>query len=470
MFDRLVSLIKGWWSMLFTKDTLKRALGVEIDISSPMAIALKKWSLIYVNQAEWLTGKMKSLNLGAAIASEIARAVTIEMEVTIDGSARAEYLTEQMKPVLNRLREKVELGIALGGMAMKPYPRDGKIHVDFVGANSMYPVSFDGSSNLTACIFADRRKVNDIWFTRLEYHRLEGSVYTVRNNAFRSNVEDQLGGETSLSSVDDWKDLEPEVTLANIERPLFAYFRYPVANTIDPSSPLGVSAYARALQQLEDADSIYTNLVWEFKSGKRRMYVDELALSKDPKTGNPILPEGDDHIRVLAGTSNIGEGKHLFDDWSPEFREAAINNGLNSVLKRIEFLCGLAYGTLSDPDTVDKTATEILSSKQRSAATVVDTQKALETAVDNLLYAMTAWCDIENLAPRGEYNVAYEFDDSLVADRNQQFSYDTQTRGLGLMPAYVFLERNYKLDEATAKQWIAEAQAERPNDNLFDGA
>jgi A118 family predicted phage portal protein len=456
--------------MLFSKDTLKRALGVEINVSTPMATALTTWQAVYLNQAPWLTGKMRSLNLGAAIASEIARAVTIEMQVTIDGSPRADYLAEQMKPVLTRLREKVEHGNALGGMVMKPYPRDGRLHVDFVGANSMYPVSFDGSGNLTACIFADRRKVDTVWFTRLEYQKLEGDMYTVKNVAFRSNVDDQLGGETSLSSVDDWKDLEPVVTLENIERPLFAYFRYPTANTIDPASPMGVSAYARALTQLEDADRIYTNLVWEFESGKRKMYVDELALKKDPKTGEPIIPQGDDHIRVLAGTSNIGEGKHLFDAWSPEFREAAINSGLNSVLKKIEFLCGLSYGILSDPNVEAKTATEIKITKQRFYSTVTDTQKSLENALTDLLYAMSVYCDLERLAPRGDYNTIYGWDDSVVTDEDSRFSHDSQAVGISAMPKWKFLERNYKLDEATAKKWIAEAQAERPDDNLFDGA
>jgi A118 family predicted phage portal protein len=199
------------------------------------------------------------------------------------------------------------------------------------------------------------------------------------------------------------------------------------------------------------------------------MYVNELALKRDDD-GNPYLPQDEDYIRTLAGTANIGETKGLFDEWSPDFRQEMISSGLNDILKRIEVLCGLANGTLSDPETVDKTATEILSSKQRSAATVVDTQKALKNALDDLLYAMSAWCDIEGLAPRGAYNTSYDFDDSLVTDRDKQFTQDNQTVGMTSMPKYVFLMRNYKLKEETAKQWIAEAQSEQPETDLFQGA
>ena len=48
----------------------------------------------------------------------------------------------------------------------------------------------------------------------------------------------------------------------------------------------------------------------------------------------------------------------------------AFSNGYNRIVQKIEFNCGLAYGTLSDPQVVDKTAEEIISSKQRSYATV----------------------------------------------------------------------------------------------------
>jgi A118 family predicted phage portal protein len=465
----LLSWIRDWWSKMFTKDTIKTALGIEIDVSSIMAEALKTWSLIYQNKSPWLTTKMHSLNLGATIASEIARSVTIEMSVEIEGSARAEFLKMQLQPILDRLREKVELGCALGGLMMKPYPKNGMIAVDFIGANSFYPVTYDSSGNITACVFADRRKIGDAWYTRLEYHNYSNGKCMVKNAAFKSTDVNQLGNKVALTVVQDWAVIEEQAVIEGIDKPLFAYFRYPAANNNDPDSPLGVSCFSRAVQQLEDADEIYTNLVWEFRSGKRKMYVNELALKRD-NDGNPYLPQDEDYIRTLAGTANIGETKGLFDEWSPDFRQEMISSGLNDILKRIEVLCGLANGTLSDPETVDKTATEILSSKQRSAATVVDTQKALKNALDDLLYAMSAWCDIEGLAPRGAYTASYDFDDSLVTDRDKQFTQDNQTVGMTSMPKYVFLMRNYKLKEETAKQWIAEAQSEQPETDLFQGA
>ena len=89
-------------------------------------------------------------------------------------------------------------------------------------------------------------------------------------------------------------------------------------------------------------------------------------------------------------------------------------------MKRIEFQCGLAYGTLSDPQNVDKTATEIMASKQRSYSTVKSIQHALQVALDDLLYAMNAYADLYQLAPAGSYTAVYNWDDSIVNDPGER--------------------------------------------------
>jgi A118 family predicted phage portal protein len=449
---------------------LKRVIGEEIAISDPMIEALQVWSRMYENKAEWLSNDVKSLNLPAAIAGEIARAVTIEMEVEIIGggtagesgetarsSRRADFLAAQMERVSPQLREKVEYGAAKGGLMFKPYVRADEIGVDYVQADQFYPLSFDSDGNIDACVFSDTKRVGNKWFTRLEIHRMTAEGYIVRNKAFRSDSRDTLGVAVSLAEVGDWADLAEEALITGIDRPLFAYFRYPLANNVDPVSPLGVSCYARAVDLIRQADELWSDLLWEFDSGKRALYVDETAFDKNSE-GKPILPHKRLY-RTLKLSSQVGKDE-MFEEWSPDLREENLLRGLNAILKRIEFTCGLAYGTLSDPEEVDKTATEILSSKQRSAATFVDTQKALAEALDQLIYAMNAWCDLEKLAPAGGYDTAYTFDDSLITDRDKQFSQDQQVVGMGAMGKVEFRMRTYGESEEVARQKVAEAQAE----------
>ena len=135
--------------------------------------------------------------------------------------------------------------------------------------------------------------------------------------------------------------------------------------------------------------------------------------------------------------------------------------GLDAILKRIEFVCGLAYGTISDPNAVDRrTEIKIASSKQRSYATIVDTQKALQGALEQLLWAMDTWATIGRLAPRGAYQTAFTFDDSVVVDTDARFQQDMRLVTAGLMSKVEFRVRNFKESEAVAKAKIAEAQGE----------
>lgn len=464
MFQKILQWIREVVQKMFGQSSVKQALKVDVAISAPMAEALQTWSLMYENQAEWLTTYVKSLNLAAAIAGEIARAVTIEMVVTVEGSARADYLAAQIDPVLDKLREKVEQGCAKGGLMMKPFISSEQIAVDFVQADQFYPVSFDSSGNITACVFADQRTVGQYYYTRLEYHQMTEAGCVIKNAAFRSNSRDTLGQAVDLSLVPEWANIEPEATITGIKKPLYAYFRYPMANNVDPASPLGVSCYSRAVDLIRQADEQWSNLVWEFESGKRAIFVDVLAFGKD-SDGNPKLPDKRLY-RTLETGSTEGD---LYHEWTPEFRDASIESGLDAILKRIEFNCGLAYGTLSDPQSVDKTATEIKVSNQRSYATITDTQKALEDALEELLYAMDVWATLGKLAPSGAYTAVYDFDDSVIVDKDLQFQQDLRLVGQGIMGKVEFRMRNFGETEEIAKAKIAEIQAEAAPVDLFAG-
>lgn len=444
---------------MFTTTDLKRVIGTDIVISPLMTTALQRWALMYTNLADWLNKDVISLQLPAAIAGEIARMVTIEMGIEITGSPRAEFLAEQMKYLIPKLRQFVEFGNAKGGLIFKPYVKNGSIAVDCIQADMFYPVSFDANGCIQAVVFADVRKQGSYWYTRLEFHQMSGNACVIRNMAFKASSELTVGNPCSLSEVADWAELTPEATIANIEAPLYGYFRYPLANNIDPTSPLGVSCYARAEKQIKHADEIYSNLVWEFESGKRALYVDELAFSKGAD-GKPKLPDRRLY-RTLSTSGQVGKGEEFFKEWSPEFREASIKAGLDGILKRIEFNCGLSYGVLSDPQTVDKTATEIKSSQQRLFSTITDTQKALETALEQLLYAMDVYATIYNLAPRGTYLATYEWDDSIVKDADAQFTTDSAMVDKGAMSLTELRMKTYGETKEEAQEKIKMARIER---------
>jgi A118 family predicted phage portal protein len=449
---------------------IKQALNVDLAINSDMVSALELWAEIYENRAPWVSfdvtatkkpNDIYSLGLGAGIAREIARSVTIEMQAEVTGSARADFLNDALARVVEKMRHQTEFGVAKGGLVMKPYGDGKKIAVDFVQADQFYPVSFDSDGNITGAVFVDRKKIKNDWYTRLEYHNMTDVGCDIVNKAFKSSTEEALGSEVPLATVDDWADILPEATIRYINKPLFAYFRFPKANNIDSDSPLGVSVYATVEDLIRQADFQWSRFLWEMEAGEMAIHVDELAFGRD-SDGKAVLPNKRLY-RSLGSSKNIGElsGDNYFHEWAPTLREQSLLNGLDAILRRVEFQCGLAYGTLSNPQTVDKTATELKIAKQRSAATVTDTQKALEKALNDLLYAMDVWVTLGNLAPRGPYEASFEWDDSIIIDHELQRQQDLQEQSRGIMSKLEYRMRNFGETEDQAREMLKLVEEER---------
>lgn len=161
MFAKLIAWIREVINKMINQSAVKQAAKVEVAVSTVMGEAIQRWALMYENKAPWLTKDIRSLNLPAAIAGEIARLTTLEMDVKFTGGARAKYLEEQFAPVMDKLRERVEYGCAKGGLIFKPYVSADAVIVDYVHADQFYPVAFDSNGNITAAIFADQRQVGD---------------------------------------------------------------------------------------------------------------------------------------------------------------------------------------------------------------------------------------------------------------------------------------------------------------------
>ena len=149
----------------------------------------------------------------------------------------------------------------------------------------------------------------------------------------------------------------------------------------------------------------------------------------------------------------------LFNVFAPALRDESYRKGLDAILKRIEFQCGLAYGALSDPQSVEKTAEEVRSSKQRSYSTVRLIQAALQSALDDLFSAMDAYASAYHLAPAGSYTLACDWGDSILNDPAARKAQFWQYVEAGRYPfaRYLVEFEGYTPDEAAAA--CAEAES-----------
>lgn len=240
MFAKFFEWIRGVINKMIGKSEIKGALTLDVAISSEMEIAIAQWIRMYKNEAEWLNEDVKSLNLPASIAAEFATLVTLEMKSEVTGSNRAKFLNEQYQKIIQSLDTYIEYANAGGGIVFKPYVSNGKILTDVVQADSFFPTEFDGNGNCISGVFIAQKTQNDDVYTKLEYHRYDASkkIHTITNKAYKSKERDTLGTPTSLQDVAEWSNLVEEIPILNVEKPLFAYYKVPLANNIDTKSPL----------------------------------------------------------------------------------------------------------------------------------------------------------------------------------------------------------------------------------------
>lgn len=456
MFEKMLRWLRSLLNQMFNQSN------DDIAISDKMSSAIELWARMYEDGGPWCSTKsgIHSLRLPAAIASEFARLVTMEMEITLSGSPRADYLKEQLAPFLRDIRRYVEVGCALGGAVFKPYASNSGIVIDVVQGDSFFPTTFDTANHMTGAIFVQQIKRKNTIYTRAEHHEFSGGIHTIENKAFASRSSYSIGNPVELSSVPGWADIQPFVSIENVERPLFAYFRVPCANRIDRHSPLGVSVYAEAVDTICDADEQFGRYLWEFDGGQMAVDIAEDLLQHKPD-GEATVPQL--QKRLYRSRNVATRDQNFYQIFAPQLRDASYKAGLNTILQRIEFQCGLAYGTLSDPQSIEKTATEINASKQRSFSTVHDIQLSLQSALDNLIYAMDQLVTIYNLAPAGEYKVAYDWDDSIVNDPSQRKQMFWQYVTAGKFPFWRYLVEFERYSEDDAKAIEAETQGNLAN-------
>ena len=366
-------------------------------------------------------------------------------ERPVGDTQRAEYLERQYKKLRKQLRKQIEYGIAKGGLVIKPYivtnalPDENdnsytvksdiksttEIDFEFVQADAFYPLAFTPAGKITEAAFIQTKQDKAVTYHRLEYHKWENNIVTVINKAYKSTSNtgelslSNLGKEISLQEVPEWKDFQPITTIKDVTKPLFAYFRMPDANTIDTKSPLGVSGFARAVKLIKNADYIYSTLLWEYEGGALAIDIDRDALKVDDANGN-------DHTRLtmlqerLYRKIDLGSSSDTYQPFAPSLRDTNYINGLNTVLMRIEDTCGISRGTLSDAADVARTATELRILKQRSYQTNQDIQKAIEAALRDTIYIMNVYADLYNITPKGDYDVSFEWDDSIMVDADEE--------------------------------------------------
>lgn len=439
------------------KTSAEKEFNVDIIASDLMEMAQIEWQNIIKGRPYWKSENVRTIDFAKFLCYYTSKKTCLDLNVTISGSNRADYINQCVRAMIQKsIRDKVEDACGVGGIILKPngtYNPAGAI--DYVMPGSFAVTEKNSNGDILGVIFIDRQIKGDDYYTRLEYQHFTsgigddgentGRTYTIENKAFKSRGSDSLGRSIKLTDVPEWKDIPESITISNVEKPLFGYFKMPYNNTIDYASPEGVAVFANCIEELHDLDVAWSRKGDEVDDSQHITFLDENALMKrDKNTGDKARVE---LPRFVKGLKRGVDAQNTIDEHTPTMLTEQRVKDINSILSMISTKAGFSQGQfVLDRKTGIATAKEIESDDSETVETITDIRNALKTAIKDLIYAIDKYCDVFFNMPSGYVNAL----DEDVADEDVFYFKDLlasfeqdRTRAYQLVLNGVYSKRKY---------------------------
>ena len=460
-FTRLLRRFKNLF--ITNSSDIGKEFGVDLISSEDMNNALKQWDNISTGKPPWKNtdDEIETINMAKHISDTRAKLTTLDIGIALSGSARADFLQEIVDDLLKRLPDKIAEADRLGGIMIK---WNGDTW-DYVLPGNFGITAKDDNGEIVGAIFASHTSQGKSHYTRLEYHRFEGDVYKVTNKAYKNQIEgnkSKLGTPVALNSVAAWADMQEEVQIANLESPLFAYYRVPGANTVDSSSPLGLSVFANAITEFKAIDIAISRKNLEVEDSKHITFVGQTVIQNATNKGLE-LPR---FVKGLGVGINDGDTTTVHEH-VPTLRTDARIKDINFNLSMAGVKCGFSEGVfVMDGQTGMITATQVESDDRDTIQTIKTDRDALRDAIEQAIYGADALVTLYGLAPLGEYEVNFNFGDitySYEEDKAAWRAYAMQ----GWIPKWLYFVKFEGMSENEAKALTAEAEMANAEVGLF---
>lgn len=461
----VLNWLKGVIGRMF-KSQAKEEFKTDVLLSQQMEREIAKWIRIYTGKPDWVDKEkeIKTINFAKSVVSETARLVCLDLSIKLDGSVRADYLQSVVNNMFDKIREYVEKCCAYGTVVLKPIGNE----VECLTPDRFLITETDGNGNIRGIIFFDYYDSSEKFYTRMEFHRFVDNLYSISNRCYVSRSKGTLGEKVDIEKT-AWAGIAPDVSIENIDKPLYAILKTPMLNHIDIESPLGISIFAEAIEELKDLDVAYSRNAEEIMNSSRIVLLDERMVQLPAildERGNTIRRKMDLPKYVKNVLSENPDD--FYQEINPQLNTATRIEGINNILSILAYKCGYSNGYFSfDAMQGIQTATGVEASQQRTIQFIKDIRDKLQAAMDDLLYAVDKFTDLYDLAPVGEYEVVYGFGDlcySYEEDKARWWGYVQA----GRVPFWLYLTKFENMSEEEAKEVCKAATEENKEPVLFE--
>lgn len=447
---------------MISVETALAAAGYKCDTSmQPHMEEWKSWyegyyesfhKYMIFNGKEHLKQNRASLRMGKRICEDWANLILNEKVVINAGD---DTVNEVLKKVFDdndfyvRANQLLEKSFALGSGAFVEYSsQNGSPVMDFVSGDMIYPISWEGKK-ITECAFGSVVVYNGIPYIYLNIHIKDRyGKYIIQNRMFIKDT----GKEVELPRGID------RTVITNSKIPRFQIIGPNVTNNFEESSPLGISVFANAIDEIKGVDLVYDSYLNEFKLGKKRLVIPLTMTQKSMENSGdsaPVFDSNDTVFYAIPGSAESNDNK--LQEINMELRNDAHKSALETHLGLLSDKCGLGKEKYRFENGTAKTATEVISENSDMFRNLKKHEIVVKSA---LIGAVRAILDILKYSPDADISV--QFDDSIIEDRNAEFTRRVQLVANQAMAPWEL--RAYELGETeeTAKKACAAMQEDIP--------
>lgn len=409
-----------------------------------------------------------SLGMGKKLCEDWANLLMNEkVQITLEGQKEQDFidlvLTENNFTV--KANEMQEMKSALGTVAYVPrvigqeisesgdiVPGNASgIVLDYVTIENIYPLSWQ-NGYISECAFSSEVTRGGKDYLYLQIHRREDNGnYVIENRIYRYDNE-QLADE-QLVNVEGFENIPPVVHTGSDKRQ-FVIDRPNIANNVNYLLPTGIAVYANAIDVLQGVDIAYDSYVNEFKLGKKRIMVKPSAAQY--LDGTPAFDPDDVVFYVMPEDTEDGAVVTPID---MTLRTAEHNTGIQDQLNILSSKCGFGETYYRFDGGSVATATQVISENSTMFRTIKKMEIVLEQALVELCRILLRLGNTAmNAGLNEDVEISIDFDDSIIEDKQSEFSRDMQMLSAGIMNDWEFRAKYMNEDEATAKAALPKMQ------------
>lgn len=343
-----------------------------------------------------------------------------------------------------RANQLIEIAYALGTGALVEYlDASGQPVIDYIRANMIYPLSWD-NGDITECAFGSIRAVDEKERIYLQIHRKgiqeegeDSGLYYIENKYLDADTGDE---------VDLPEDIE-ETVPTGYDRPLFQIIVPNICNNVDLDSPMGISVFANAIDQVKGCDLVYDSYMNEYILGRKRILVPYSQAKIMQEQNGDLQPVFDPNDTVYFAMPGDRDNDLKLTEVDMSIRAADHEQGLNKAMDLMSLKCGMGTGRYKFESGGVKTATEVISDKSDLYQNLQKNKTPIKTALISMVRALAF---LESGNDSLEVNV--DFDDSIIEDTNTTVDRNIKLVDAGLRSRLKAVMEINKCSEAEAKK------------------